>query len=148
MLSFGNTLSKTCVKAARKALSSMCWMWLFAKTLISFLYACFSGAKQPTSSGCRMCDECEGIQRVMILLSSQRSWKASDLWLSWPSRINSRWLPTVLASVCWTKCCNQARPSSFVVQPLTLTPILQSLGLWYQAWSWCYALKIKKGGTT
>jgi hypothetical protein len=33
-----------------------------AQLSISVLYARFNGAKQPTSSGCNGCDECEGMQ--------------------------------------------------------------------------------------
>ena len=58
---FKNAFSNTYAKAARKAFLSIWLMWLSAKTLISFLYACFKGVKQPTSSGCRICDECGGI---------------------------------------------------------------------------------------
>jgi hypothetical protein len=45
-------------------------------------YAFFSGAKHPTSSGCNKCEECGGIQRVIIFLSSQSWWNSIELWLS------------------------------------------------------------------
>jgi 7-cyano-7-deazaguanine synthase in queuosine biosynthesis len=41
-----------------------------ASGLIKRLYVRFSTAKQPTSSGCSRCDECEGIHRGMILFSA------------------------------------------------------------------------------
>jgi hypothetical protein len=81
------------------------------------------GGETPSSSGCRMCDECGGIHRVISLFSLLKSWKASDLWLSWPSIISSTWLPTLRSFICSIECFNQARPISFVVQPFLLTPI-------------------------
>ena len=78
MLAFEKAVSKTFAKDAIKAFLSIWPTWSVAKTLNSLLYARFKGAKHPTSSGCRMCDECGGIKSVIILLLSQRSWKASD----------------------------------------------------------------------
>ena len=65
-----------------------------AKTEIASPYARFNGEKQPTSSGCKRCDECGGIQRRMIFISSQRSLKATEQWLSWPSIMSSLCVPT------------------------------------------------------
>jgi hypothetical protein len=68
-----NASLKTFAKVAIKAFLLIQLTWSTAKALISLLYACFKGAKQPTLSGCRMWDKCGGIQRVIILFSSQRS---------------------------------------------------------------------------
>jgi hypothetical protein len=121
MFVFKNAFLKTFANVAIKAFLSIWQTWSVAKTLISLLYSRYKGAKQPTSSSGRMCDECGGIHRVIILFSSQISWKISDLWLSWPSIISSTWLPTLRPWICLIKCLNQATLFSFVVQPLSLT---------------------------
>ena len=56
IFAFENAVSKIFVKDAMKAFLSIRPMWSVAKPLISFPSARFKGAKQPTSSGCRMCD--------------------------------------------------------------------------------------------
>ena len=112
-------------------------------------YAFFSDAKHPTSSGCSRCEECAGMQRVIIFFSSQSRWKSIELWLSWPSITSRRWLPTTLPFVCLSKCSSHSIPSLFVVQPFSETPITQSCGRsssLYQAERWCLPAKMIKGG--
>jgi hypothetical protein len=53
MLSDEKTCWYTAVKAARNAILLIQLMQLFARVLISFLYARFRGEKQPTSRGWR-----------------------------------------------------------------------------------------------
>lgn len=86
----------------------------------------FNGEKQATSSGCNRCDECAGMQRVMIFFSLQRSWKSTEQWLSWPSMISILYTPTGFA--CASKCSSQASARLLFVQPVGLTLITQSRG--------------------
>ena len=90
-------------KAARKPQrNSSLLTWLMCIRIKSSTwrpYACFSGPKQPTSSGWRRCEECGGMQRVIMLFCWQWSSNSVEWWLSWPSRINSRYLPFVRGAV-------------------------------------------------
>jgi hypothetical protein len=72
-----------------------------------------------------------------------------EWWLSWPSRINSRWVPFVRLAVCLSKCLIQSRPTSLVVQPLSVVVIIQSAGRLlsvYQLARWYCAARMMNGG--
>src|SRR5271169_2370629 len=98
------------------ALSTFVASWR-TKAEIWELYARFNGEKMPTSSSCRRCDECDGIQRVIIFSSLQIFWNSMELWLSWPSIISRWYTPTERDFVCTLKCFSHSTPSLLVVQP-------------------------------
>ena len=148
ILLFVNVASKALLKAGRNSSLVMWLMWLRIKFSICRPYATFSGAKQPTSSGWRRWDKCEGMQSVMMFFFLQKSWNSIELWLSWPSIIRSRKAPVLRCAVCFSKCLIHSKPSSFVVQPLSLKEIAQSRGvsLLYHAERWCLPAKMINGG--
>ena len=101
---------------------------LHMRSLAQRLYAFFKGVKQPTSRGYRRCDECRGIQIVIILFSLQYYQNTSESQLLQPLIMSSQWLLTTLFFICSLKYFNYCRPSLFVVQPFSETVITQSQG--------------------
>ena len=89
------------------------------------------------------------MQSVMMLFCWQWSSTSVEWWLSWPSRINNRYLPFVRGAVWWSKCLIQSRPTALVVQPLLVVAMRQSAGRLhsvYQLARWYCAAKMMKGG--
>ena len=120
-------------------------MQLFAKTLISFLYARFKGAKHSTLRGYRIQEAYGGIQRVIILFSLHRSQKASNLQLLQLLIISSIQLPTFQSLIYLIKYLSQATLILFVVQLLLLTLIrYQGFKSRYQDLLQVFTLKIKQ----
>ncbi len=84
-----------CLRARRNSILVTWVIWQRIKSSICRPYACLSGAKQPTSKGCRIWLECEGIYNVRILWLLQYSSNSMEWWLSWPSIISSLCVPLV-----------------------------------------------------
>ncbi len=112
-------------------------------------YDRFNGAKQLTSSGYKRCDECGGIQRIIILCSLLNRSNLGVWWLPWPSRISSRYTPFVRCAVCLSKTVSsQVSPRISSVHPFSETVITQSRGksLIYQVDRWTFPSNIITGG--
>ena len=95
---------KAPLKHGRNSSLVMWLMWLRIRSSTWRPYAFFKGEKHPTSSGWSRCDECGGMQRVIILLSLQYCWNSIESWLSWPSIMSRRYSPAVRLFVCASKC--------------------------------------------
>jgi len=95
-----------------------------------------------------MCEECGGIQRRIMLLSSQNVLNSGVVWLPWLSRTRSLLLPTVFCLVCFSKCWIHWKPIWSVVQPfgLTVKAHVEGRPWWNHVWFSCFPLKTRNGG--
>ena len=109
----------------------------FNTASVSPLWARLKAAKTPTSSDYSRCEQWGDITSKSMLFSMQCAIKSARIWLPWPSTINRRWLgsrdaaPSIARSlVCGSKTSfNHCNPSLFDVQPFSLTPKCQFLGV-------------------
>src|ERR1700712_929245 len=90
------------------------------------------------------------MQSVRISLSLQYCSNSSEWWLSCPSSTRRRYLPCLRALVNLSKCLIHITPSSFDVQPFSLTAAMTQSGgnglSWYQERRCVLPLTMRNGG--
>ena len=118
MLLFIINLKKAALKYSKNLIFIMQLIQLCIRFLTQRLYAVFKDEKQPTSSSCSRCDECGGMQRVIIFFSLQSFLNSSKLQLLQLSRISRQYALVVRSFVCALKCFNYLILTLFIVQLL------------------------------